>query len=361
MPRFSANQSNSELLQPVLDYCNDGLFKWILRGKVNVRCVIKKGAKFAANVHPITSNSYKITLNDSVFSSFRAIADSLSDKVIHEELCRISKEIFDSESQVDDIYKSLAYVATFFVIVHELSHVFRGHFDHLSHIRKSTHEIEEAKSEYSFDSSFFKLAELDADSNSLAILHQVSLELFALVSENYEQIKPSWRTNEECRDRHTTNQIIYYGCAIALSLIDINRTKSELHPMVYTRSLNLLDTLYQETLKTRGLLGLDNSKSILELPKTESIKEIHSELAYAYLCSLDFMVESCRMFDFDPSVKFGLEEEHIYQRLLADHYALSHSFEAKTLETEEGKELRALRQLRPEFNSRFPGSIMNSK
>lgn len=361
--KFPINENLDILLTTILEYSNETLIPIIIKRKEVVKCIRSKNIEFNAVVETLDCKKFTIIINDGILGTFMNVINNLNDEIIDEEIENISEVLLGDKKKKADIYRGIAYSATFFIILHELAHIFRGHFAFMikeeifgfSNSRFSFNEMtyEEPKLEEIFKENFIKLAELDADASSLNIILQISLELFATTSDEFDKFNPNWSSEENPIWRREASKIMFYGASLALSLIDAKRGKNEIYPMPFTRIINLLDVFKQDRYKVNGILEYENNPDIQYLSKSYNLDKVDEAVAYIFLNAIDIMLECCKLEGMDISLNFGSEEIKIYRNLLNDFGKLSVHLTPEDLITKEAIEYKQLRLLRPKFNSVF--------
>ena len=368
--KFPKGETYELLTSTIIEYCNTTLFPILIKGKVAVHCVRSKDLDFNAKVETTDGMTYQITLNDGIFKTLFEVINELNNDIIDEEIKILAALLLGSSDEKNEIYKSIAYSATFFVVFHELAHILRQHFSYImksqgkvgkasfQEVNKENFKLKDDDSEWYFKKKFIKLAELDADASSTMLLLDLSRELFAETCEVYELKHPIWREEpENLEHRMGTNQIMLYAVGLGLSIIETERGISFRYPSPFTRILNVFDVFNQEVLKSYNFIT-DDTSAVSNLAVDDHFLKLMQEIVLPTLQnSIDIIYESCLIKKYDLSAKYHLEEIDISDNFLSDYVQLLIELEPKELRTKEGREFRELRMYRPKFNEIFAAFI----
>ena len=371
--KFPKEETYEILTTTIIEYCNATLFPILVKGKVEVHCVRSKDLDFNAKVETTDGIKYQITLNDGIFKTLFEVINELDNDIIDEEIKILSDLLLGSRAHKNEIYKSIAYSATFFVVLHELAHILRQHFSYImksqgkvgkaafQEVDKENFNLKDDDSEVYFQKKFIKLAELDADASSTMLLLGLSRELFAETSEAYDLKHPNWREEPDNPEhRLGANQIMLYAVSLGLSIIETERGISFRYPSPFTRILNVFDVFNQEVLKSHHLLS-DDSSEVSNLAVDDKFLKLMEEIVIpTFQNSIDIIYESCLIKNYDLSAKYHLEEIDISDNFLSDYVQLLIQLEPKELRTKEGREYKELRMYRPKFNEIFTAFISKS-
>lgn len=362
--------SNKLLASIILEYCNNELFPLITHNKIRIRCKLSTNNSFNATVSTIDCRDYDILINEGIINTFIKTINSLNDENIDEEISLISNVLLNDVNKKDDIYRTLVYGATFFIIFHEFAHIFRGHFHYAieneicNQNKTSSYNFDEITDEPTFktdifNNCFLKLIELDADNSSLNIFFQISLELFALTSEYFEKEHIDWRTKENPQWRYSANKIAYYATSLALAMIEANRNKNVSYPMPLSRFLNISETYKQEIYNSFNIVSRVNRGEIQTFSLSDEQKEIKEKYIFMpFLFAIDIILESAKLKEVNILDRFGSEEIELYEKLYFDYLNLCKSLTFKNLISKEGKEFQYLRNMYPNFQSIFKAFII---
>jgi hypothetical protein len=292
----------------------------------------------------------------------------MDDEDIDAEIEELSETIYSNRTSKDDIYRGIVFGAVFFVMLHELAHILKQHLHYVikTEAKDTQFNFNEIDigfnvrnpliSEEFFNDNILKLFELDADASSVILLLTLSTEIFGETSEQYNTVYPDWkRVPENEVHRQACNQIMLYGACLALAAIEAKRGVSEEYPSPFTRIINIYDAFNQEMYKAASVIDSRSFvNDILYLENDEKVQQVMSSIIFpVFLNSVDIIITSCLLLNYDLTKKYNLEELAIADSLLKDFVNLLKELEPGDLKTKEAEEYRALRMYRPRFNTLF--------
>lgn len=353
----------------IIEYCNEQIFPYILKDKVNVHCRMVQKEEFNAVVKTSDCFNYSIEINSGIIKTFINVINALKNSEIDIEISRISGDLLNDESRLDDIYINFVSGATIFVILHELAHIFRGHlhflikkrFYGLNQIEYNFKEIsKEPQIQFNdFNGLFLKLAELDADASSINIYLQISLEIFNVFSEFFESENPDWNKNENPKWRIAADKIAYYSISLALSMMEVNRGNNKLYPKPITRFLNISDAFRQYTYDFHGILSQGKGGELQYFKFEENQNKIREEnVSMPFLYALDIIIETAKIFGIKIYASYGNRERLFYEKLYSDFWNTEKTLDSEGFQTKEGLEFQELRILRSDFYKVFESFII---
>jgi hypothetical protein len=251
-------------------------------------------------------------------------------------------------------------VAILFVMLHELCHILRGHFRYIQQGPDQTHlEIGSIPlSPYAKDcdafvrENFLKLAEFDADSHAVILYYSLSLELFAMLSSDYETRYPDWRTTPEQENhRNDANVVGLFGATIALTIIETMQLCDDAHQSPFARLIDLFDAYAQEVFKAAGHLDTDDpNKGLAYIPYNHRLKTLMSDhVLLHFLTSVDLVNETGHILGY--KTRTGEDFDNYAQAILTDFTTLLKTVSPGHLKTVEAFEYNELRNYRPNFNA----------
>lgn len=344
--------------QSLIIYCN-ALLPLLHKNKYAITCIQTESSSFGARIYTTNGTDFTLSVNSGTITTFIDVINKMDDKDIDEEVDGLAITLLNNKDYRNDIYKSIAYCATIFIVFHEISHLMRRHLHHI--ISKAsvnedfTAPIPEKRD--AIDEHFHNLVELDADAYAIILLTTLSTELFSATSEYFDIVHPAWRdAADNPQHRLASNQIMLWASSLALAAIETHQNPSKKHPSPFIRIINIYDAYNQQIYKAYNITDPNDTSGDIEYIKmSDNLKSIMTNIVYpAFLNSVDVIYNTCRLMNCDLSEKYNLTIHTLAQNLLSDFTKLLLGLDPTDLKTKEAHEFKKLRLYRPDFNNRFP-------
>lgn len=249
---------------------------------------------FGARVAP-SGPGFRITVNAGLAKTLIAALDPLPEGPLL-SVQRLSLSLFGEPPQEDVIRGSLVSAALIFILLHEYGHIAAGHFGLLVQAAGEPDALafDEVIHTFAFDGAdsttpVGKLTELEADLIAFNPLMDLSYPIF--MSDVDVRALMTGREPRNWQDRLIAPvvELMYYGAALALALLDAHRVQTKGrsdHPRPLTRVLNLAGLMVRRMIEGNWL-----GKSLEHELKVDA--QVLEQLKRFFLPALVNSVELC--------------------------------------------------------------------